>query len=206
MKDKQLEHLALFTSFIGVLFLIILSSTTFSLELDGPFNVTRILDGDTVELATGEIVRLSGIDAPETGTCYAKEAKEELSKRILNKEVYLEKDITDAGKYDRLLRYIYVEDINVNAHLVEKGFVKTFHKYNTTTKRYKEFAELEQIVKEQEIGVWSCKGEKCLYIANKNSKIYHDPKCKAAKRMKEENRVCITREEDLQEFTAAKVC
>ncbi len=39
--------------------------------------VVRVIDGDTIEIDNGNIVRLLGIDSPEQGECYYEEAKEE---------------------------------------------------------------------------------------------------------------------------------
>ena len=62
-----------------------------------------------------------GIDADERGyDCY-KEAKERLEELILNKEVRLEKDRRDKDRYDRYLRYIFIEEENINLKLVEEG-------------------------------------------------------------------------------------
>ena len=40
---------------------------------------------------------------------------------LAGKKVRLEKDITDKDKYGRLLRYVYVGDIFVNAEMVRQG-------------------------------------------------------------------------------------
>lgn len=70
--------------------------------------VTKIIDGDTFELNNGDIIRLICIDAPELGKPGYNEAKDYLSKLILNKEVRLVSDIDDKDNYKRLLRYVYV--------------------------------------------------------------------------------------------------
>lgn len=84
--------------------------------------VTKIIDGDTI-LAEGEHIRLLGIDADEKGyDCY-KEAKMRLENLILNKEVFLEKDITEKDQYGRLLRYVIFNGENINIKLVKEGLV-----------------------------------------------------------------------------------
>ena len=70
--------------------------------------VTRIIDGDTFELMSGEKVRLICVDTPEEGSQGYMESKEFLSSLILNKEVILEKDVSDKDSFGRLLRYVYV--------------------------------------------------------------------------------------------------
>lgn len=82
--------------------------------------VSRVIDGDTI-VVEGESVRLLGIDADERGyPCY-KAAKERLEDLVLNREVVLEADIEDKDQYNRYLRYIFLEDENINKKLVEEG-------------------------------------------------------------------------------------
>ncbi|MBS3078536.1 thermonuclease family protein [Candidatus Pacearchaeota archaeon] len=75
--------------------------------------VTRIIDGDTFEMSNGKIIRLLCIDTPEKNQPKYEEAKQFLSDLILNKEVRMEKGISDKDKYGRLLRYVYVAKENI---------------------------------------------------------------------------------------------
>lgn len=125
-------------------------------ELDGPYLVTYIVDGDTADLEGLGRVRFSGINTPERGECYYKEAKEKLSELILDKEVYVERDISDKGNYGRYLRYVYVNGTFVNGVLVEEGYAKVYEKYSYDTKRYYQLKDLEEIAVEKNLGVWSC--------------------------------------------------
>lgn len=127
-----------------------------SIEVDGPYTVTNVVDGDTLDLNISERVRLSGINTPERGECYYQEAKDRLAELTLNKEVYIEKDISNTGKYGRLLRYIYVDDFSVNAFLVKYGYARVYDKYQNDTKRYFELKEYEKYAKNKSLGVWNC--------------------------------------------------
>src|SRR3989344_5226684 len=164
---------------------------------EGPFNVTNVVDGDTLDLENFGRIRLSGINTPETGECYYQEAKDKLEELVLGKEVYLEKDKTDLDKYGRRLRYVYLNDIMINKYLVENGFARVYDKYEQDTKRYDELKEIEKLA--LSLGVWVCKDSKetCLYVGSKNSKLYHKPDCKWAKRIKPENLVCYHTEEEV---------
>jgi len=83
--------------------------------------VVKVYDGDTIHIIAkplngdGEIykftVRLRGIDTPEMGTKKAEEAKDYLTKLILNKVVKV-KDI-GIDKYGRILAEIWVNAENV---------------------------------------------------------------------------------------------
>lgn len=88
--------------------------------------VTFVVDGDTVEIESGERVRLIGIDAPERGDSYYSESKVQLEKLVLNKQVRLEKDVSQADRYGRLLRYVFVGDLFVNLEMVKKGYALAY--------------------------------------------------------------------------------
>jgi len=101
---------------------------------DNSNKVTRVIDGDTFELETGEKVRLICIDTPETGNSGAEEAKEFLESLVLGKSVKLEKDVSETDQYGRLLRYVYVNDIFVNKEIVQKGYGTVFRYGNDTSR------------------------------------------------------------------------
>ena len=134
-----------------ILLLILISGCS---SIEGPFLVENVVDGDTLDVH--ERVRLSGINTPERGECYYKEATERLEELVLGKEVFLERDRSNRGNYGRLLRYIYVDDILVNKVLVEEGYAKVYDKYKDDTKRYKELKLSESIAKANNLGVWNC--------------------------------------------------
>ena len=180
-------------------------------ELEGPYLVTKVVDGDTLDVLINnqtERIRVSGINTPETGECYYQQAKEKLAELTLNKKVYIEKDITDRGKYGRLLRYVYVNNNLVNGILVEEGFAKVYDKYKEDTKKYEELKLLEKNAITSNLGVWSCVDNKkdCLYVGSKNSDKYYPPTCKYAKRIKPENLQCYNSEQEVKNLMPAKGC
>ncbi len=88
-------------------------------------NVTRIVDGDTIDSSIGKI-RLLGINSPEKGEKYYQEAKDFLEEEVLNKNVGLEygKDKTD--RYGRTLAYLHLKGENINLKEVEEGFANYY--------------------------------------------------------------------------------
>ena len=101
--------------------------------------VARAVDGDTLELASGAIVRLVQVDAPELSEdeCYAREARRVLAELVPpGTRVTLAPDPTldlragrhglDLDKVDRLgepLAYVLARGRNVNVALAERGAV-----------------------------------------------------------------------------------
>lgn len=137
--------------------------------------ITKLVDGDTVyaelEDGTEHKVRLIGVNTPETKhptkdvQYYGKEASAFTENSLQGKTVYLEKDVSDTDKYDRLLRYVWIEkpsDINedevknkmFNAILVSNGYANTAT-YPPDVKYQDYFSVLENEAKENNIGLWN---------------------------------------------------
>ena len=85
------------------------------------FLVTRVVDGDTVELGNGETVRLVGIDTPEVGECAFEGAATALERIVLGKRVRLTVSDEDRDSYGRLLRYVDVGRTDAGLRLIEEG-------------------------------------------------------------------------------------
>ena len=104
--------------------------------------VIRVSDGDTIKLANGEKVRLTGIDTPESFASeklnrdaqrsgqdkatiqkMGKIAAEFTRTLVLNKDVRLEYDVTLKDRYGRTLAYVFLKDGTfVNAEIIKQGF------------------------------------------------------------------------------------
>lgn len=122
--------------------------------------VTNVVDGDTIDISTGERVRYVGMDTPETKhpikgvECFGKEASEKNKELVDGKEIKLLKDISDKDRYGRLLRYIYVGDLFINDYLTRYGFahVATFP---PDVKFSQQFLEAEREARDNSRGFWA---------------------------------------------------
>lgn len=119
--------------------------------------ITKVVDGDTVVLENGEIVRYIGVDSPEGRDCFFNEAKVANEKLVLNQEVQLEKDISEVDKYGRLLRYIWINDILVNEQLVKDGFA-VVSTYPPDVKYQERFLKAQEEARNNKKGIWGEKG------------------------------------------------
>lgn len=95
------------------------------------FKVVRVIDGDTFESSGGEIIRLIGINTPEKNDIFFEESKEHLENYILNKNVTLVKDYysSNRDRNGRLLRYVYLENTDVNLKMISDGYAFAYLKY-----------------------------------------------------------------------------
>lgn len=127
--------------------------------------VTKVTDGDTIELSTGQKVRFVGIDTPETVDprrpvgCFGKEASNENKKLVEGKKVILEKDVSETDKYNRLLRYVYLPLADgsllfVNDYLVRAGFAKAYT-YPPDVKFNEQFLQAEREARNENRGLWA---------------------------------------------------
>jgi len=145
--------------------------------------VTRIVDGDMIDVrfADGrtERVRYIGIDTWESwDKPHAGHRLEANRVLVEGKEVRLVKDVSERDHYDRLLRYVYVGNVFVNARLVEDGNARA-KDYPPDSKHAAEFAELEQQAKAARKGCWvestePLTGQSDYFIGNrKNNKLHN---------------------------------
>jgi endonuclease YncB( thermonuclease family) len=72
--------------------------------------VTHVIDGDTVEIASGQHVRLIGVDTPERGTCGYDAATGAMRRMVERRTVVLvnPRSVQDQDTYGRLLRFVDV--------------------------------------------------------------------------------------------------
>jgi micrococcal nuclease len=99
--------------------------------LDGV--VIRVVDGDTVHVRIGERVervRYIGVNTPEVhhprkgeepGGREAARVNEAL---VAHRRVRLELDVQSHDRYGRLLAYVWVGDVMINAELVRQGYAQ----------------------------------------------------------------------------------
>ena len=121
--------------------------------------VARVTAADTLSLSSGEEVRLIGVGMPETrqpkkpAQPRGKEALAFVVQLVEGKKVRLEFDRQRTDKYKRLLAYVYVSDIMLNAELVRQGYAQV-----TTSPpnvKYQElFLQLQREAREAKRGLW----------------------------------------------------
>lgn len=116
--------------------------------------VVQVIDGDTIRVQmAGETfsVRYIGVNTPERDeVCFA-EARAANAAYVENREVRLVVDQSDTDRFGRLLRYIYVEDILVNAELVAGGWAES-RRYNPDTLLFDYLEGLEETAVRQQRG------------------------------------------------------
>jgi endonuclease YncB( thermonuclease family) len=126
--------------------------------------VSRVIDGDTIRLDNGDRVRLVQIDAPEgKGDCYGKKAGKVLRQLLpAGTKVRLEGDPTldDVDRYGRLLRYVFVNDNNINLVLVTKGAASVWYFHGDRGRYADELLRAAKQASRDRRGAWgACEAE-----------------------------------------------
>jgi len=134
------------------------------------FFVTKVIDGDTIILENGQKVRYIGIDTPELHhpkkevECFSQQAYEKNKELVLGKKVFLQKDISEKDKYNRLLRYVFLdkkmstdEASFVNLYLVKNGFAYAAT-FPPDVKYANVFLTAQKEARQKNLGLW----QKCL--------------------------------------------
>lgn len=129
----------------------------------GLYNVEEVSDGDTIIVNMNgkrEIVRFIGVDTPETHhpnrpvECYGNEASEYNRQLLTDKKVRLEADPknTNRDRYDRLLRYVYVDGALVEEKLISQGYGFSYTQFPFS--KTEQFNQLEDQAKATKKGLW----------------------------------------------------
>lgn len=136
-------------------------------EVQSSCRVKKVIDGDTIILDNDELVRYIGIDTPEIRhkvknkwvydpRPYAEEAREFNRQLVEGKVVNLEFDVEKRDKFGRLLAYVYVDDIFVNAKMLQEGYA-LLYTHPPNVKYVELFIKLAKEGRENKKGLW---GEK----------------------------------------------
>lgn len=125
--------------------------------------VARVIDGDTIELSTGDKVRIVGINTPETVDprrgveCFGPEASARAKELLEGAAVTLTPDGTQdsVDRYGRLLRYVeLIDGTDVGLQLIEEGFAFEYT-YDKPYARQAVYIAAEATAKSNETGIWS---------------------------------------------------
>ena len=131
--------------------------------------VERVVDGDTLKLTDGRRIRLIGVNTPESTKRteeYGKEASQYTTSKLNGKQVWIQKDISETDRYDRLLRIVWVDiptddmDENeirtkmFNADLVINGYAEP-STFQPDVKYSDYFIKFAREAREQNTGLWA---------------------------------------------------
>ena len=127
--------------------------------------VTRVYDGDTVRLADGRIIRLIGINTPETGKgarqseLMADEASARLQALTGAGGISLTLGLEPQDRYGRWLGHLWRQNELISAQLIREGY--GYQISIPPNLNYRDcLMEAEQVARQASLGVWQVAGWK----------------------------------------------
>ncbi len=166
----------------------------------GLYTVVRIIDGDTVELTGDERLRLLGIDAPEHGDPYYDSAKIYLTHAVLGKQVEIKFGSRRRDGYGRLLGYIYMDTVLVNAEILRHGYawMYLFPDNMDDGQMLSALYAAQRQALADTAGVWRLPVfmPESYYVGNARSLRFHRPECSSVRGMSKANKVIFNTRED----------
>ncbi len=130
--------------------------------------VAEVIDGDTVELDSGERVRYLMIDTPESTQgkidCFGEQSAALNRSLVEGEKVTLEYDATCSDNYGRLLAYVSTEEGEINRILVRRGYACVYHIPPNGDDRRAEFEALQAEAQTLNKGLWdACSIPTCVH-------------------------------------------
>ncbi len=126
--------------------------------------VVRVVDGDTIWTEGGEQVRYIGIDTPETGESFYKEA------RLKNLELVGVGGVVEAvvckdeprDRYGRLLAWIYVDGVDVAGEILKAGLARRLMIPPCGRLKAGKYRAIERDARSRGVGIWDAGKKKPL--------------------------------------------
>jgi len=163
--------------------------------------VTRVIDGNTIELKGGEVVRYIGTYAPER---FWSEAIEFNSGLVAGQRIYLTYDVDKADRHGRTLAYVYLPDGTfVNAELIRQGYVKAVS-YAPNVRHSSFLMDSQRLAMMDGCGMWGACYEYTPHVnlrppprqyvtsVKSDEDVFHFCTCFYVDRIKEENKRYFT--------------
>ncbi len=93
--------------------------------------VTRVIDGDTLDVEGGLRIRLVLVDAPELSESAGPQARDYLADLCLGTLALIDEDDFQIGDdpFGRILAVVYCDGINANAAIISSGHADTYYDF-----------------------------------------------------------------------------
>jgi len=211
---------------------LVVNSAAAPFDLRG--KVIAIADGDTLRILPTDkqprIIRLNGIDAPESGQAFGQASKGHLSDLVFGKDVQVFGSKLD--RYGRYVGTVLVNGTDANLEQVRAGMAWFYREYagDVPADRRPAYEQAESDARAAKRGLWrdlnptppwafraspgvnatpaSTAAATGPIIGNRNSKIYHWPSCPDYSKIAERNRIYFdtTAAAERAGFRAARNC
>lgn len=140
--------------------LLALAVPVFAATLEGA--VVRVVDGDTIHVRIGdrvETVRYIGVNTPEVRHPQrgeepgGREATAVNRQLVAGKHVRLELDVQERDRYRRMLAYVWIGEMMINAELVRLGYAQVMT-IPPNVRHQALFVKLQRDARDARRGLW----------------------------------------------------
>lgn len=176
--------------------------------------VRKIIDGNTVQLESGEIIKYIGVAAPEMNRkegpeFYARQAVNYNKKLVFMKKVRLEFDAKRKDEKGNMLAYVFVKKTLVNAELIRNGCARA--EVTPPNLRYRDtLLDAQKRAMAEDKGIWAEKKKDTErhYVGNKRASTFHRPSCKAVEKIPDKGRIVFHNRSDAIKigYVPCKIC
>lgn len=139
---------------------LLLAAPALATTLEGA--VVRVVDGDTIHVRIGarlESVRYIGVNTPEVHhptrgeEAGGREATAVNRQLVAGKQVRLELDVQGRDRYGRMLAYVWIGDVMINAELVRLGYAQVMT-IPPNVRHQALFVKLQRDARDADRGLW----------------------------------------------------
>ncbi len=176
--------------------------------------VRKIIDGNTIQLESGEIVKYIGVTAPDMNKkegpeFYAKQAVGYNKKLVFMKKIRLEFDARRKDQAGNMLAYVFVKKTFVNADLIRNGYARA--DVAPPNLRYRDILlDAERKAEAEDRGIWAEKKQDSEkhYFGNKRTFTFHRPSCKAVEKIPDKGKIVFHSRSDAIKigYVPCKIC
>jgi micrococcal nuclease len=161
----------------------------------------EVLDGDTLALASGERLRLRGIDAPEIrhkgrpGQYHGEESRRILWALVKGRDLFLDRSELDTDRYGRLVGQARLGDGRVvSLLLVETGAAFVYpHASDTDRDMARRLLAAQVSAMNRGLGFWpkllASPGAEKPYVGTRASRRFHTMSCATGRKVKPANQI-----------------
>jgi micrococcal nuclease len=182
--------------FIGFVIFLLMVGTLEARQI----RVAWVPDGDTLILENREVIRLKGIDAPETGfdgesdQYFARKAAQRLEELISGKKLTFRPGQQLQDRHGRSLGYVYLPDNkNVSILMVRDGFAFYYPHQDQNREIASRILRSQKKAIDQNLGFWpeilNMEEADLTYVGNTRSKRFHVLECGYGQRISDSNRI-----------------
>lgn len=165
--------------------------------------VKKAYSGNSIKLIgdDGKVkkIRYIGVDVPDRGKPFYEFCRDANKAMVDQKQVVLKTDVIKTSADEKLLCYVYVGALFINAEMIRNGYGLA-HTLSPNNRYQDMFLSLQQEARKNRKGLWAFEdhNDEPYYVGSKSKNVFHRPSCSHVKGLVFDDRIILrTKEEAL---------